>query len=699
MKQHEFIVLYDAAPEFSLKGMDLDEMYEVLGLDGRHGQTRKKIHDTLCERIEGLLKVDSNEAPHVTYSELLKSKEYWFYKDRINNTSLYQPYILVIKQIYDSFGKKLQYLIPYSESEKWIEAMRYLKCLIEWNHDSVITIENTMERQIDRSAAIKRLMKYGMRVYFDDEHNEMVVDKDFIIQQRIGSTIEKVGGARCVEIFLKYYADYSEEYRRFVQRRQGYNLAVVHHKLDDPVAYLINLSFNKLSYKGNPKYIGDLRETVKLATDLCVAKYDAQTYMVFEDIFYNKENIDDYFRQLVIWDSLYTIPQSSPIFVRDLISFMLSEFQKLGFEMSEIYTLQDYASVMDYMMGEAQIGEFKQLRFSDVLRKLGMEEYKLSAIWKDVGAKTVNAGYISPLNYSNVSVLFNPAYSLPNGDLLLYPAPLGAMGWYEVMADKLRENNNQADNIIGDMMEDYLHYKFAQKGIPSKTGDYDVDGVHGECDVAIEGKEETLLMELKKKNLTRLSKEGHPYQIILDLAAALFNSQEQALRTETFLTEKGTLDLIKNGNVATLTKEDRRIEKISVSLNEYGDIHMRYVVEKVLEIFLCYEISFKEEEIAAFLGDAAKAKKVMKDLKALKTKQEAMRDYVDRLLKFPQTGDHHKIFFNSGFHSMEQLCYLLSISKGTEDFIKQVTKLKFVTYCTKDFWVEEKKGRIMNRVN
>lgn len=42
MKKYEFIALYDAAPEFSLKGMDLEEMYKALGLDSSRGCARHK---------------------------------------------------------------------------------------------------------------------------------------------------------------------------------------------------------------------------------------------------------------------------------------------------------------------------------------------------------------------------------------------------------------------------------------------------------------------------------------------------------------------------------------------------------------------------------------------------------------------------------------------------------------------------------
>ena len=71
-KKYELITLYDATPKFSLKGMNLEEMYHALGSDSSRGCSRNKIYDTLRERIFDLINVKSKEAPHITYSELLQ---------------------------------------------------------------------------------------------------------------------------------------------------------------------------------------------------------------------------------------------------------------------------------------------------------------------------------------------------------------------------------------------------------------------------------------------------------------------------------------------------------------------------------------------------------------------------------------------------------------------------------------------------
>lgn len=684
---HDFIRLYDAAQELSIKGLTLVEKYEALGLEPHHGLISTRVHDVLRERVKDLI-LSAPDQPHVIpFTELLKCREYWFYMDAINHATVHQPYIIAITQLQHSFGSSLEYLIPYSESDRWLKAMPLLKCMTEESGGTTHELSSSMERQTDRANAVKRLIKLGARVQFDDVAHEMMLDHLFPIHQRISMAVQKYGGARTVTYLLQHFAVYNARHHRFTQKRHGSLLGMTKRGLDIPIAYLINLAFNKLNYSGNVRYQNELVAAIQLAVDVCIAQYDAQTYTIWEDVFGGKSNVDDYFRQIIVWDSLYTIPQSSPLFVRALVQYMLSAFRTLGCKMSDNYSLDDFERVMTYLTDKAQLCTFTQVHYADVLRDTGIADIALKAIWSDMAVGSVNAGYITPLNYRQITMCFYPAIRLPNSDMLLFPASLGVMGWYEVMVTRLRSMNPSADNHIGNMLEGFLRKQLSERGIASITGEYTVGKEHGECDVAIQGTDTILLMELKKKNLTLLSKEGHVFQIIADLAASLFFPQVQAFRTETLLLENGALNLIHNKHTENLALGDRRIEKLAVSLNEFGALYEGYVIERVLDIYYRYDINFQHSEIAAFLGDDAAADDVMGAMAKLHKRQLDMRGYVSRLLGLHHD-PHPRMFFRSGFLSMEQLCYILSQSADTDDFVSKVSKFKFVSLATKDFWAE-----------
>lgn len=686
---YEFIDLYDAAPIFSLKGLSLEEMYEKLGLDGRRSMVRSKVYETVRERLFALLSVDDKNKPHVSFSELAKCREYWFYQEHLNNTTKYKPYIFAITRLKYSFGSRLKYLIPFSEKEKWGEAMRLLKCLMEDGHDLNYDVNIAMERQIDRVKAIKRLKRYGLQVGFDDVQKELVFGDLMPIYRKISAIIEKVGGSLSIVTLLKHHTYYNSYHHRFTQKRQGNRLGAEKPEMEVPVAYLMNLAFNKLSYKGNVRYAIELEEAERLARDVCAIIHETQTYTIWEDIFYDREHVDDYLRRLVIWDSIYTIPQCSPLFVKDLMTHLVNEYEKLGYEVSDKYTLQDYFRFMEYMMNRTQIGFFTQMRFAKVQRELDMPEVKLRAIWSDVTKFTGSVRYTIPLDFDYMEIYFQPAFLLPNKDILLYPASLGAMGWYEVFLRELRGRNKEVDNKAGDMLESFLHKQFTQHGIPSKTGKYVVKKkIQGDCDAAIEDDKYLLLMELKKKTMTRKAKEGHVYQIILDFAAGLFIPQVQAFKTETLLTENGKISLNKDGRIDELEKRNKQIEKLAVALNDYGTLHEQVILERVLDIFLRCSFDFNEQEIRNFLGDAKIADEVMQNAKKLQDRQKDIHDYVNRLMAMQPEMKPDRIFFNSGFFSLEQLYFLLTVSSGAKDYIDKVRNMKYTSFGTKDFWAE-----------
>jgi hypothetical protein len=684
----DFIHLYDSAPTFSLKGFQLEEAYEKLGLDSTHSLVRSRVSETVRERLYSIINVEDENEPHVSFLELKKYREYWFYQDQINDISKYEPYILAITRLIYSFGSKLKYLIPFSESEKWKEAMSLLKCLMEDGHNLNYDLELAMERQIDRVKAIKRLKKLGVKVNFDDEKKEVACDDLTPIYRKISAIIEKVGGARSVVFYLKRHTFYNANHHRLTQHRQMNRLGAIKPDVEVPLAYLLNLAFNKLSYRGNERYLRELAEAEQLAKDVCAVEYEAQTYTIWNDIFYDKDAIDSYFQRLIIWDSIYTIPQCSPVFVRDLIAHLVTEFDQLGMKPSDKYTLHDYDRFMNYMIDRAQMGLFTQMRFETAMRELKMPEVKLRALWSDVTECAGSVRYVTPLDFDYLEIFYQPAYLMPNKDLLLYPVSLGAMGWYEVLTRGLRKWNGKVENKLGDLLESFLHKQFALHDIPSKTGKYFIKKVQGDCDAAIEDDEHLLLMELKKKTMTRQAKSGHLFRILLDLAAALFIPQQQAFKTETFLLENGKIDLDKDGKLDELENKNKHIEKLAVALTDFGSLHDRAIFDRVLDIFLRYDFNFKEQEVMDFLGDAEKTAEVMDSLDKLHKRQEDMRNYVNRLIAIQPDLKPDRIFFNSGFFSLEQVYFILSISSNTKDFIDKILDMKYTLFCTKDFWAE-----------
>jgi hypothetical protein len=117
-----------------------------------------------------------------------------------------------------------------------------------------------------------------------------------------------------------------------------------------------------------------------------------------------------------------------------------------------------------------------------------------------------------------------------------------APNYFEALSSPLRQKfksqKKDLDNELGRQLELYLQKKFTGQSISFVTGNYEVDGIHGECDFLIETQKAIVLIEFKKKVLTRKSKSGNDIHILLDLSDSILSAQLQAGRTEIIFREK-----------------------------------------------------------------------------------------------------------------------------------------------------------------
>jgi hypothetical protein len=96
-----------------------------------------------------------------------------------------------------------------------------------------------------------------------------------------------------------------------------------------------------------------------------------------------------------------------------------------------------------------------------------------------------------------------------------------AGAFLEALLTPLRAaHKNFEDAQVGPAIERFLRAEFAAHGIPTLTGSYTVDGRSGECDLVVESANNILLLEIKKKALTRRARAGSDAHVLLDLASS-----------------------------------------------------------------------------------------------------------------------------------------------------------------------------------
>lgn len=693
-----FVKLFENLPSFSLKGKSLEERYYALGIDEKFVFTKSRVDEELTKRIVAALTPSSSEG-FIRRSDINSLRDAFYYADKLNDTQTYKLYFDTLQYLNSVCGNSIPKYPVFIEVAKWQEAIMYLNTLRElYDKDVCLDEDFGLEKQRDRIDAVKRLRKHGITAKIANNDIELTdIDK---VTKLISSNVEKIGGVRFINILLSQLP-YDKVFDRVIFPKQGNTANYNDIHPETPIAYLFNVGMSKTMYKGKDKYDKDFLSTVQLATDLCTALYPVQSYSIWEDVFGADIDPDGCFRKWAIWDSIYNIPQSGVPFMIDLVKYISDKLHREGRQMSDKYTLPDYAAVMKDLVSLANEKSFKQIDPSS-LNILDSKE-KQSIIIGDITADSVNLSYKSPLDYDKVTYSDFPAFKLPNGNIFLYPASIGVMAWYEVMMSKLREQDEiylakqkekgnkvkyqGADNLVGLILEDYVRHRLLEKTIDSKSGKYTVDKEDGECDVFVENADTILLMEMKKKNMTRRSREGYLYQIILDYAGSLFNSQEQAFRTETFLKRKGTIELDDNGTKTSLEYNGRKCEKVTITLNEYGPLHERVIIGALMKNFMKYHYTVEQSEIERIESDPDKVKRIVQGFKSLKKKQDLLAEYLTELSQ--SVADKSFIpFFDSWFFSIEQFCYIISQSSDVDELMNNISSLKYCSFGIKDFWQE-----------
>lgn len=694
-----FRKLYNTAPEFSLKGLTFEEQYDALGLADKFSIMISIIQESLVKHIMSALKPKDDK--HITYYDINNLRDAFFFSVKLFDKGADWEFFEALHELHGLIGARMKRFVPFENEDAWREALKYLKCYLEQYgtpNEEQITIG--MEVQVHRVKAVRALRKMGLQCTQDGK-GDLRFAKKTVCFGKLTRMIEAIGGVRFANLLLDKTEFDVKKGRFIVPKPQNPDPREVRPTV--PVAYLLNIAYRKTSSKGKeealPKYWNDC---ITLATNICAAMYPVQSYFAMGDMFYDSPT--EYMRKWAIYDSTLGMQQMSKKFCCDIMNYLIDRMLADGRCFAKGFTLEEYRSMMNEVLGYAKDKEFVRIKASQITSVADAQHR--GQILKEIAQEVVNPNYEDPLDYEKVDWSDKPAIGLPNGDMLLYPSSIGSLGWYEVLMSLLREQDVikkaeieakamatgkkkekyvEIDNFVGYALEDFVKNKLMAKGINTKCGKYKVDGIAGECDVVLENGSKIMLMELKKKNMTRAARQGYLYQIILDFAGSVLYSQEQAFRTEALMRRKGSIELDDNGIHCTLDYNGRICEKVTITLNEYGPLHERIIQQKVLDALHRYSYEVDPVDIRSFIADQDKAELTIKGYDILAKKQKALADYIKELSGYKMMGAYQP-FFDSWFFSIEQLCYLIDKCDNVDDLIDKIEKLKYVSFSTKNFW-------------
>ena len=240
--------------------------------------------------------------------------------------------------------------------------------------------------------------------------------------------------------------------------------------------------------------------------------------------------------------------------------------------------------------------------------------------------------------------------------------------------------------ILGPGTEKILRNALEKHQISAIEGTYRIDDEDGECDLVIETEKTVFFIEVKKKMLTPEARSGIDIYLILDLAESLLQAQIQAGEHELRLSSNQSIELRNNGLVTLLELKGRSVERIAVTLLDYGSFQDRTLLKQFMEICLSTRYSLNEQYQGS---DTSLQKRFEKLNKVL----ERSHQQVEKLSRIKN--ESAQFFYHCWFLSIPQLLILLDNVQGPESFKEKLFSIRAITFGSLDFYFEYAQMRKM----
>lgn len=675
-----FIDIYNKVEPSIKKTDSLEEKYSILKIPKGRFLSINEIENYLIEQVKELFtnKEIYNLVIHI--SDFNKLKQAFVYKCILEKTRKYCKYIDLLDTISGMLGHEIK-LVPNCTESVWENVVRSAKNYLVISNSFCQLQRESYSKEINLGKSALYLKDLGCEVSIED--CSIILNEKKIAIKQITQRIKNIGGERFLKLLFSKLL-YVKEFDRYLFLKQGNQPLRSKIEIEIPYAYLFNLGLQYIDSKGNPStnFTNEFKELVEVAKHLCFVLYPVQSYSFWENIFHKTRNSLEYFRDQIIKGSLFEIPQCQASFAYQIWLHILNELNPDEFEKKIGYTVSDYKKVVQYILSQSKNTDSYTFYQNDLAKNIEINHNSLTLILDDLGqiSKDINLGYLDPLDYSYITFWTKPLIRDKRGKYILLPKPITSFAFYEALVASLRKAKfREIDTTIGIYIEDYIKKELNKVGIKYSSGKYNDSIIgDGEADVIIETSKGIILIECKKKSLTRAAKSGNYYPIILDLAGSILDSQLQCTRSELVIRNNGQINIHDEVlGLATIRWDNRTIERVTFTFTDYGVLHDRIILNQILE-----ELSSRSFNIVADESiDRKEFEKMQKKIDKISDTQKTLVSYINEL------GDRQP-FFNTWFFNIHQFLFLINQCHNNEEFYDKMKEFKYVTMGSFDLYQE-----------
>ncbi|RON41812.1 hypothetical protein [Pseudomonas brassicacearum] len=597
----------------------------------------------------------------------------------IKNNSNHNHYLRVLNCLSESVRGYTSENEGLGEEPNWSEAISLAvqhRHAFHWFDSQAPTDFN--DQIYEFALAYANLEKYGVQ-FTERDHELYISEESFeLIDTKIHEHCKLIGGKNLLKTVFHYL---SPEYKSGPGRFVGLRQILVNKqatKANVPYGYLLAIGARHLGDKGKKEHNDEFLSLLMLCRDLTTI-FEIQIYSQWETLYLPPHKFIRFLQESVWYDNLISFSQIKSQHAKLILTRLSKSFIERNLRSNELQ-LRDIHRVANSLIDLAKDKVASSANIRTIARHSKIQEYLVEKIMKEFLSfqpGEVNTTLEFPPVSDDIDYYFKPAVAM-NGEYYLYPKSLCSLGALNsvlnVISAPNKQRSQQNDILLGYEVEDFLREQFRKKNIKIAYGaKKDKNGADEfECDLLVETDKTLFIFEIKKKGLTRKAMSGDEVSLLSDLADSLMFSHKQAMNIEYQLKTNTSLELIHKDEHSTVTLGERRIKRISVSLNDFGALQDKISLQKILLHATDTTLNHPEE-------------KIDKELKKWREYTTEIRRLA--IINGEYDGKGHP-FHDSFFMSIPQIMTILSHSENCDEFESDMLLLNSMTLGTRNFYRE-----------
>lgn len=645
-----------ASPGIAACEGDLPRLYEYLELDHGPNYSIGAVSEALYARIKTCF-----ASGHASVWRACKSMQTDLIRENVLLDKPLEPYFEVLDHLRDAVRSESDPRAPVEGD--WGRAIHLAQDHIHIQSWGNTDKERFHTRDFMVAKAARELRDAGFAICLEPGRLSLEEAAETALIAAIEELVATIGGINVARrIFDAISLNYDSKQQRYHLVQQTSMSGGGHPQM--PWGYLMQLVVKHV--QGRKPYLDtDARWSRLCNLSLAYAAIiDVQPYTPSIYGTMDAKALVTYLQEMALYDTLFRIPQMRPTDVVKVSRGMLgwlntSEPTAAGWSIDQVLEIISY--LLDPVRG---VRGPIIVSAADIRRACPRIPCAIVKIILDNvlshPPSGANQGFSRPtdapipenpdLKERGHDFFLRPLLCQPGNRFIMLDRSVCAPACLEALLTPLRREIAHLDDEVGLSIENFLKAEFASHNIVVHGGDYDSGGEHGECDLVVEVPNTVIFAEIKKKALTRRAKAGSDAHLLLDLAGSLLAAQAQAGWHEVRLRREGHLDLEHDGTFDRLELNDRGVERVAISLLDFGSFQDRILLKQFLEATM----NAKFEPAAANL------------LKKFVVINEALVEIRDQVAALhPGEQQVSQPFFNCWFISVPQLLILLDdVSDG-----------------------------------